>query len=220
MTAPTPAAEPTVEVQSGGGGSSAAPAAQTEPKRTLESSLTGLDDDTRRFVLDELHKARNEAQGLRTRLKEAEPKISEYDALIEASKTDLERAQEAATVANRRADSLVTRAVKAEIKAAASGFADPSDAVAFLDPSKYAGDDGEIDTKQIAADLAALLTSKPHLGRGAQALAPNPAQGTGAGGHAAGQLTKEDVERLYAAGKYDEIEKARTDGRLAALLGT
>lgn len=33
------------------------------------------------------------------------------------------------------------------------------------------------------------------------------------------QLTKADVEKLYAEGNYDEIEKARTEGRLNVLFG-
>lgn len=33
------------------------------------------------------------------------------------------------------------------------------------------------------------------------------------------QLTGEDVTRLYARGRYDLIEQARVDGRLAVLLG-
>lgn len=33
------------------------------------------------------------------------------------------------------------------------------------------------------------------------------------------QLTQQDVSKLYAEKKYDEIEKARIDGRLSSLLG-
>lgn len=33
------------------------------------------------------------------------------------------------------------------------------------------------------------------------------------------QLTAEDVSRLYAARRYDEIEQARLDGRLNVLMG-
>lgn len=38
-------------------------------------------------------------------------------------------------------------------------------------------------------------------------------------GAGAPQLTKADVEKLYADGNYDEIEKARTEGRLNVLFG-
>lgn len=115
---------------------------------------------------------------------EQKQKLSEYDRLVEASQTELEKAQAAAKANEERAQALVTRATKAEIKALASEFADPSDAVAFLAGKKYAGDDGEIDTDQIKADLADLLKSKPHLGKQptSRVPAPNPAQGTSAAG--------------------------------------
>ena len=35
----------------------------------------------------------------------------------------------------------------------------------------------------------------------------------------AAQLSKDDVSKLYAEKKYDEIEKARIEGRLASILG-
>lgn len=168
--------------QTGDGG--APGAVEDGGKKSLEDSLGSLDDSTRAFVLGEVRRARDEAKGLRQRLKDAAPKIDEYDRLIEASKSDLERAQEESIAANRRADELVARAVRAEIKAAASGFADPSDAAAFLDPSKYADDSGQIDTAAIAADLTALLQSKPHLAaqRGPRAPQPDPTIGGGNGG--------------------------------------
>lgn len=63
---------------------------------------------------------------------------------------------------------------------AADGFADPEDAAAFLDLSKYAKD-GDIDTSAIKADLGDLLARKPHLGKTpiSRPPAPNPAQGAG-----------------------------------------
>jgi hypothetical protein len=90
-------------------------------------------------------------------------------------------AQEAASNSEKRAAALVDRAVRAEIKAmAADGFADPEDAAAFLDLSKYAKD-GDIDTSAIKADLGDLLARKPHLGKTpiSRPPAPNPAQGAG-----------------------------------------
>jgi len=92
----------------------------------------------------------------------------------------------AATDAEERASKLLTRAVTAEVKAAASGFADPDDAAAFLDLSKYATSDGDVDTEAVRTDLAALLVRKPHLGKtpGSRLPAPNPAQGSSGNGSA------------------------------------
>lgn len=190
--------------------------------KSLEDNLAGLDDDARAFVLAEVRKAREEAKGLRGRLKEAEPKIAEYDRLAEASKTELERAQESATASQARIQQLQARAVKAEVKALAAGqFADPEDAAAFLDLSKYAGEDGEVDTEAISADLSDLLGRKPHLGKQEpnRTPKPNPAQGSSGSGSTMSQMSADEVKRLYAEKRYDEIEKARQEGRLTHLLG-
>lgn len=207
---------------------SEASAAATPPeaapaKRSLEDLLGSLDEDARGVVLGEVSKARNEAKNLRDRIRDAEPKLTEYDRLVEASKTETERANDAAAAAQARVEQLTTRAVMAEVKAlAASSFADPSDASAFIDTAKYVTADGDVDTDAIKADLEDLLTRKPHLGKveGRRSPAPNPAQGSSASGpSSAGQLSKQDVERLAKEGKHDEIVKAKQEGRLNELLG-
>lgn len=179
---PTPAAEPAAP-QPTEPAAAAPEAPEAEQKKSLEDLLAGLDDGARSAILGEVTKARGEAANYRTKLREAEPKLSEYDRLVEASKSDLEKAQEAAAKNEARATSLLTRAVKAEVKAlAAEGFADPDDAATALDPSKYATTEGDVDTEAIKADLAALLERKPHWAKSGQApaLRPNPAQGRSA----------------------------------------
>lgn len=178
---PTPAdvVAPTAPTEPAAAAPSAPPA--TEQKKSLEDLLSGLDDSARATVLAEVTKARGEAANYRTKLRDLEPKAAEWDRLAEASKSELERAQEAASNSEKRAAALVDRAVRAEIKAmAADGFADPEDAAAFLDLSKYAKD-GDIDTSAIKADLGDLLARKPHLGKTpiSRPPAPNPAQGAG-----------------------------------------
>lgn len=192
-------------------------------KKSLEDNLAALDDDARQFVMGEVTKARGEAKNLRDRLKAAEPKISEYDRLAEASKTELERSQETATRSGQKAAKWQQRAVKAEVKSLAKGFADAEDAVVHLAEklAGYAGEDDEIDTEAIKTDLSDLLARKPHLGAvGDRTPRPNPAQGSGgSGGAPASQLTKEDVARLAEEGKNDEIVKARSEGRLDHIMG-
>jgi hypothetical protein len=202
-----------------------APEAQSQPtqKQSLEDLLAGLDDTARTAILGEVSKARGEAANYRSKLREAEPKLTEYDRLIEASKSELERAQEKANTEAGRAQALLQRAVAAEVKAVASqGFADPEDAAAFLDLTKYANADGDIDADAIRNDLADLLSRKPHLGKSptSRVPAPNPAQGSSGSGPAnPAQLTEADVKRMYAAKDYAGIEQARQEGRLANVLG-
>jgi hypothetical protein len=66
--------------------------------------------------------------------------------------------------------------VEKVIRDAATGFHDPSDAVANIDRTKILVD-GVVDTDKLAAELATLGTSKPHLIRDPRRFAP-----AGAGG--------------------------------------
>lgn len=81
-------------------------------------------------------------------------------------KSEVQKASERATAAEQRAAAMAQRAAKAEVRAlAASTFADPSDAAAFLDLADFVDDQGDIDSKGIEKALADLLKRKPHLGR-------------------------------------------------------
>ncbi|ACU37167.1 hypothetical protein [Actinosynnema mirum] len=76
-------------------------------------------------------------------------------------------------------------AVDAEIRAAATGWADPTDAPRYLDErDRYLTEDGRIDTAAITADLGAVLAQRPHLARvdGPRRPAPDPSQGQRSGG--------------------------------------
>lgn len=153
---------------------------------------------------------------------EQKAKLSEYDKVLESQKTAEQKAQDALAAAEKRAGSLIQRAVKAEIKALADGFADPEDAVAFLSDKNYASGD-DVDTASIKTDLADLLARKPHLGKSPanRVPAPNPAQGaSGGGAQNVAQLSETDVKRMYAERDYDGIAKAQAEGRLSGLLGS
>lgn len=154
---------------------------------------------------------------------DAKQKLAEYDKLVEASKSDLERLQDSVSAEKARADRLLTSAVASKVEAqAASLFADPSDAAAFLNLDEYAKPDGTVDSDKIKADLADLLTRKPHLGRTEEAREPKPYSGQGAsssGPVGKPQLTLEEVRTLSAAGKHEQIEEARKAGQLDAILG-
>ncbi|GAA2216988.1 hypothetical protein GCM10010400_72900 [Streptomyces aculeolatus] len=125
--------------------------------------------------------ARREAAAAKKAAAEAQRKVDEYENL---NKTELEKATSRAEAAEKRATAAVQQAVKAEVKAlAAREFADPTDADLLGDLSRYVGDDGNVDTEQIAADLDGLLERKPHLRKQApapekpKAPRPDPSQG-------------------------------------------
>ena len=81
-------------------------------------------------------------------------------------KTEVQKASERATAAEQRATAMVERAARAEVRAlAASTFADPSDAAAFLNLGDFVDEGGDIDSKGIEKALADLLKRKPHLGK-------------------------------------------------------
>lgn len=142
----------------------------------------------------EARKWEQRAKENKSKLDEAAPKLSEYDRLVQASKSDLERASEEATRWQSEAQKWRTSSVSSRIQALASNdFADPSDATAALnvDPDKYLGVDGSINDDAIRQDLAGVLEKKPHWRKtepgsaGPRVPAPNQAQGSSNGKTAA-----------------------------------
>lgn len=153
--------------QGGGGAANASNGAASTKRASLEELLGSVDDDTRKAILDQVSKARKEAGDYRARLREAEPKLAEYNKLLESQKTAEQKAAEAAAAAEKRAQQAIARAVKSEIRAIASEtFADPDDAATALDPNEFVDERGEIDVEAIKRELAELLERKPHWGKG------------------------------------------------------
>lgn len=139
------------------------------------------------------------------KLRDAEPKISEYDRLIEASKSDLERKAEEAARWQQEATQWRTAAVSSRIHSLAGDFADPEDAVSTLAAEgKYLDAGGVIDDTAIKADLAALLDRKPHWRRPQDTTkprvpAPNAHQGSGNSGKS-GTDPRQEFAALLQAG--------------------
>ncbi|WP_051386165.1 hypothetical protein [Actinokineospora inagensis] len=148
--------------------------------------------------------------------RDARAKAKQWDDAQAAQQSDLDRVTARASAAEEQVTALRRRAVQAEIRAAASGWADPSDAPRFLDDhARYLGEDGQIDTAAIAADVAAELERRPHLARqdGPRRPAPDPSQGA----RQTGPTGLE--ERITAAEKAGDWATAITlkNQRLAAM---
>jgi hypothetical protein len=159
--------------------------------------LSGLDDTARGVVMGEVTKARNEAKGLRDRLKESEPKVAEYDRLAQASKTDAERAQEAQQAAEQRATTAMQRVARAEVKAALSGLVDdPDSIIEDLNLSRFVDDDGEVNEQALVA-----LKNKYAAFSGRRAPRPDPSQASGANGSASAGPAQEFASILQGFGK-------------------
>lgn len=163
----------------------AAPASAPEGDGTAEqdkSAASFTQADVDRLIADRLKRERDKYRDYN----DLKSKAAEFDKAAEAQKTAEQKAVEQAQVAQQRADQLLQRAVRSEIRAlAADKFADPDDPGGFLDVTRYIGADGDVDVDAIRTDLDELLTRKPHLGKaepGPRNPAPNRAQGSSATG--------------------------------------
>lgn len=139
-----------------------------------------------------IRKANSEAQNLRKRLKELEPKAEELQRIKDAEKSESERLNDQLEAAKTQIAKTRQRLVRSQVQAlagSASGdrpaFADPADAFGELDLDSYIDGDGDIDEAAIEADLQALLERKPHWAKsqpqeGPRRPAPDRTQASGA----------------------------------------
>lgn len=125
------------------------------------AAITSQEEFDRR-VADRLARQRNQFKDHDTYKASHE----ELEKLKAASATEAEKAQKRAEEAEKAVAAATDRAVKAEIKAIATGeFADPSDAHLYLgDLSRFIdGKTGDIDSAAIEAALKEVEKAKPHL---------------------------------------------------------
>jgi len=111
-----------------------------------------------------------------------------------------------------------TRILKAEVRAqAAKKLSDPSDALLYLDLSSFeVGEDGEVDSAEIAAAIDDLISNKPYLA----AQGGDRFQGTGDGGaRNAGGRTRQLTEADLASMTKQQIVEAKSKGELDKVLG-
>lgn len=157
---------------------------ETPPVETPPVEETKPDPPKETDWKSEARKWEQRAKDNMKALNEAKPKLAEYDKQVEANKTELQKAQDAATQAEEQSIALALRAVKAEVRSRAVGFVHTDVPFAYLDASEFFDDKGEIDTTKIDAELADLLVKHPELAKPPASRVPghNPALGSSASG--------------------------------------
>ncbi|MDX3455049.1 hypothetical protein PV396_24430 [Streptomyces sp. ME02-8801-2C] len=120
--------------------------------------------------------AKRAAAAEKKRADDLAAKVAEFE---DRDKSELEKATAKAERFEATAAKAQARAVQAEVKVLASGFADADDAVVHLQAKMagYATADGEVDTETIKADLAEILERKPHLRKQTAPADPAPEPG-------------------------------------------
>lgn len=175
--------------------------------------------DAGKKALDAMKAERNADREARKAL---EAEFAAFRAKAEGKEAEFAAQQEAQRVRDEALAAANDRILKAEVRAAAaSKLADPQDALRFLDLSAFeVGSDGEVDSSQVAAAIDDLITSKPYLAaQGGQRFQGSADGGARNGAAQPTQLSQQDVKRLAAEGRHEEINKAREEGRLNELLG-
>lgn len=166
------------------------PADDVQPDQSTQPDDSAKDKKAEPDWKTEARKWEQRAKENKRALDDAAPKLSEYDRLVEASKSDLERANEAAQRWQTEAEQWRKTSVSSRIQALAStDFADPADAVMGLSANNYLDAGGVINDDAIKRDLADMLAKKPHYRRATEAAdppkprvpAPNQHQGSGGG---------------------------------------
>lgn len=192
------------------GGSADAGAATTTP--------TFSQADIDRIVRDRLNRQKAQFADY----DELKTRAARLDEIEAAQKTELEKAQEklqqfekqAADATQLAADNALRAAVISE--AARKNVVDPDAVLALLDKSLLELDDSGA-PKNLSDAIDSLLQAKPYLA----GTRPTGSADLGARGSSEpGQLSREDISALSAAGKHAEILQAKAQGRLANVLGT
>lgn len=191
---------------------------------TTEAAATATDSTD---VEERLAAAQKVNADLERKLKRSDDnrqKVAELEseiAKLQGKEAEYAAAQEQQRVKDEALAAANGRILSAEVRARAAGkLADPQDALRFIDLSEFeVGSDGEVDGDAIAAAITDLIKTKPYLAVQDGKRFRGDADGGARKEASSPQLSEADVKRLYAEGKYDEIEKARKEGRLGSLLG-
>jgi hypothetical protein len=196
------------------------PGKDIDPPETDPADPPEIDPDTKPEDLgaagqQAIHRMKAERNEAKKQLREAKAQLAELTKPKPDDKPDAEAIRKAAreeamaeTLGDRALDKLEVRAAKL--------FADPDDARAMLaGRAAEFVDDGKIDTDAIDEALQDLLKRKPHLGAKPESRFQGSADGGARKGSKPDQLTRDDLKKMSP----DQIVKAKTDGRLANLMG-
>lgn len=178
----------------------------TEPTTEPEAPITPPEGaEPKMFDADYVAKLRAESANYRTQAKANADAAKRLAEIEEANKTEAQKLADRLAAAEKSAAESELKALRAEV-AQAKGV--PG---ALLTGSTL---------EELNAAADALIAFR---GEAPKPPAAPSAAGQGKVGEPVGagapQLTQEDVTRLYAEKQYDEIEKARTEGRLNSVLG-
>ena len=197
-----------------------APPADPPADPPVEKDPPGAEElgDKGKKALDAMKAERNAA---REEARKAAEELARLKAEAEGKQAEFAAQQKAREVEAAALAKANERILKAEVRAAAAAkLADPADALRFIDLSSLeVGDDGEVDSDAIAAAIDDLIKNKPYLAVQDGKRFQGGADGGARKESQPKQLSKADVDRMYANKQYDEIEKARQEGRLANVLG-
>ena len=107
--------------------------------------------------------------------------------------------------------------VNAKLEAALSGkVTDPAKALRLVDISEIEVTDGRVDSDSLAAAVDSFLAEWPELA--SKRFTGTADQGAKGKDGKPSQMTHEEVKRLSAEGRHDEIVKAEREGRLNDLM--
>jgi vacuolar-type H+-ATPase subunit I/STV1 len=188
---------------------------------TTDNDATHVDEVDWKSKFESARKVNRDLEAKNKGLYAFKDKTSQLEAELAKFKGTEQEYQESKK-AQALKDSLLQQAneriLKAEVRASAAGkLSDPSDALRFIDLSKFSvSEEGEVDADAISSAISELIASKPYLG--AQGSTGNGVGITPPSGRRDGdrpvQLTRADLKGMSPA----EIVKAQADGRLADLL--
>ncbi len=217
-------AEATTETaQTSGDGETATVEATTDTGSATESATVTDGEaalgDAGKKALDAMKADRNSA---REEARKAREEADQLRAQIEGKEKEYAAEQEKRAIEAEALDKANQRILKAEVRAAAAGkLSDPADALRFIDLSGFeVGTDGEVNASQIASAIDDLIQTKPYLAvQDGKRFQGDVDAGTRKESRPA-QLSEQEVKRLYAEGRHDEIVKAKAEGRLADYLAS
>lgn len=186
------------------------------PDEDPEGDPEGADKlgDAGKRALDAMKAERNEAKKAQ---RELQAELEALKAKAEGREKEHEQAQREQQVRDEALSKANERILKSEVRLAAKGvLADPADALLYLDLSEFeVGSDGGVDADALGSAIDDLIKSKPYLAAQGGKRFQGGADGGARKESRPAQLAREDLAGMTA----DQINQARSEGRLDRLLG-